>query len=101
MSGSSFNSGNGFSPRRPDFNGYSLLSTSPFRSDGEAVLTGAKDITPDSANPSMGWVLSRPDRNGKQRRSWVRIACEHWADKHASDCRYGCDAKAQIGAFTP
>ena len=22
MSGSSFNSGNGFSPRRPDFNGY-------------------------------------------------------------------------------
>jgi len=91
----------------PDPMGYSLQPTSPYRSDGEAWENGAKDIQPDPAAPHMGWVLSpeKFDSKGKPKhrvKSRVRIACEHWApEKDATDCRYGCEAKAQVAAFIP
>jgi hypothetical protein len=104
---STFNT-TGFTKRgAPDPMGYSLCKTSPFRSDGEAWRGGAKDVTPNPSHPHMGSVLSpeRLDKKGKpvkRRKSYLRIACEHWAyDKNSTDCRYGCEARAQVAAFVP
>lgn len=103
---STFNT-TGFSAKHPAFMGYSLLSTSPFRSDGEAWTGGAKEITADTSDPTMGFVYGpqKFDKQGnplRRAKFRIRIACEHWAtDKKASDCRYGCEAKAQLAAFVP
>lgn len=96
-----FNS-TGFSARRvTSRNGYSLLSTSPFRSDGEAWEGGAREIEPDRRHTHMGWVKSKPDANGRRHKFYIRIACEHAAENSADDCRFGCEDRAQRGAFTP
>jgi len=86
--------------------GFSLIKTSPFRSDGEAWQGGAKELEPDRTRPHMAWVQAPQTfkKNGKPRRRerfLVRVACEHLADDTGQDCRYACETEAQTGAFRP
>lgn len=87
--------------------GYSLLPTSPFRSDGEA-WTRTAQVTVDPAMPHMGWVYGpqhyrKRDHKPKPRMAFrVRVACEHWAPEETDeDCRFNCEAQAQREGFIP